>query len=99
MDEATLAWVRVEAAKAGQSVSSWLGKRLAAERGADEAAERERQEAIADMDRFLASPGWPLGIEKFDREEIYEERLRGLERRRLQPGPAEAGASGHRANG
>lgn len=91
MDEQTLGWVRVEAAKAGMSVSRWIGEQLtrARELGAD-----------ASIEAFLAEPGWDLDLENqtFDRDAIYDERIRGLERRDLRSGPgqrrqAAAGAS------
>jgi hypothetical protein len=85
MEEPTLAWVRVEAAKAGQSVSRWIGERLQElTRAAAEA-----DDDMAAMQTFLAHPGWDLDLahHPFNREEIYDERLRGLERGDLRLRP------------
>jgi hypothetical protein len=96
MDEATLAWVRVEAAKAGMSVSKWVGHRLTALRNGSADADAGWAAWLKELDDVLDGPGFDLELEKhpFNREEIYEERLRGLERGRVQPGsrqPAQAG--------
>ncbi|HEV2363682.1 MAG TPA: hypothetical protein VGS12_05725 [Caulobacteraceae bacterium] len=80
MDRETLAWVRVEAARAGRSVSAWIAEQLAAARGVS----REKAEASARIDGFLASfPGIPLsqsGKIEFDRDAVHEdERFRRLD--------------------
>jgi hypothetical protein len=80
MDEETARWVRIEAAKAGKSVSRWLGELLAARRRAEadaawEAGREARQEAMA---KFLAIPARDIGYHGVipDRETLYEEALR-----------------------
>jgi hypothetical protein len=75
MDEETLTWVRVEAARAGKSVSRWLAdylgvrKRLSAEKAA--ASERiERLLASLETPRFALSENGKITI---DRDEIYDD--------------------------
>ena len=70
MDEATLAWVRVEAAKAGESVSSWITQRLQMLKSGDRDYE-------TDLTAFLATPLAPMsdGGRTFNREEIYDRRV------------------------
>jgi len=75
MDEPTLAWVRIEAAKAGMSVSRWIGARMR-----DLNTERaEKTAASARIEAFLDSfPGIPLsenGKINIDRDEMYEHLL------------------------
>ncbi len=67
MDEATLAWVRVEAAKAGESLSTWIAHQL------------QRQKSLGsdldtDIAAFLATPLASMsdGGRTFSREEIYD---------------------------
>ncbi|HEX6866963.1 MAG TPA: hypothetical protein VF122_07005 [Caulobacteraceae bacterium] len=96
MDEATLAWVRVRAAKAGKSVSRWIGEQLAHVRG-QMISDEVNADAQRAVEAFLAHPGWDLGGKGFDRDEIYEERLRGLERRHLQRGPGRQDETRNRA--
>ena len=90
MDEDTLRWVRVEAAKAGLSVSRWVGERL-------QALNSERAEkaaASARIERFLAEfPGIPLsenGKINIDRDELYDD----SRFRRFDHPPLSAGRSG-----
>jgi hypothetical protein len=52
MDDETAAWVRVEAAKAGLSVSRFVAANLTGARRVD-AAHRDA------LDRFLCGPGYP----------------------------------------
>ena len=72
MDENTLAWVRVKAAEAGQSVSRWISQLLTESRarGADDDVE----EAIRAIDEFLATPEIPISEngKAFDRNELYD---------------------------
>lgn len=72
MDENTLAWVRVKAAEAGQSVSRWISQLLTESRarGADDDVE----EAIRAIDEFLATPEIPISEngKAFDRSELYD---------------------------
>jgi hypothetical protein len=94
MDEATLAWVRVEAAKAGQSVSRWVGRKLADAKVAD--AGNDVEETIRAIDEFLALPRVPMSEngKPFDRAEIYDERFRRFDHPDLscgQDGPGEEG--------
>jgi hypothetical protein len=72
MDAATLRWVRVEAAKAGQSVSRWVGERLQALN-----SERiEKAAAGARIERLVETfEGLPLsenGRINLDRDELYD---------------------------
>jgi predicted nucleic acid-binding protein len=73
MDDATLRWVRVEAAKAGMSVSRWIAAQLGRGRELD----RERAAASARIEKFLADfPGLPLsenGKITIDRDELYDD--------------------------
>ncbi|HUZ12855.1 MAG TPA: hypothetical protein VMU93_08415 [Caulobacteraceae bacterium] len=72
MDEATLRWVRIEAAKEGQSVSKWILGRL----GAQRAMEMQRAEAIESISAFLRSgPRFELsenGKITIDRDEMHD---------------------------
>ncbi|HEX6860667.1 MAG TPA: hypothetical protein VF138_10770 [Caulobacteraceae bacterium] len=95
MDEATLTWVRVRAAEAGKSVSRWIGEQLARDRG-QMLSDNINADALRATEAILSHPGWDIGFSRFDRDEIYEDRLRGLERRRLHsdgPGSGEAESS------
>lgn len=91
MDEDTARWVRVEAAKAGKSVSRWLGELLAARRKAEADAEWEagREARMKAGLAFLASPTRDLGYNGRapTREELYDEVLRRHERIGVQDGP------------
>jgi hypothetical protein len=73
MDEATLTWVRVEAARAGMSVSRWLADDLERRRLLTD----ERAAASARIETFLDEfPGLPLsenGKIPFDRDEIHDD--------------------------
>jgi hypothetical protein len=94
MDEATLRWVRLEAAKAGVSVSRWIGTRLAElnHEGALKAAASARIEAF--LDTF---PGLPLsenGKITIDRDELYDDgRFRRFDDPALSAGSDDAGES------
>jgi hypothetical protein len=70
LDEELAAWVRVEAARAGKSVSRYVGDGLAEKRG------REVNRQLEALEQFLSGPGYP-GISKNlpSREELYAERL------------------------
>jgi hypothetical protein len=67
MDEETAAWARVEAARAGQSLSSWVGTQLAKLKGG--ASDFE-----TDLIAVLQTPRVPMsqGGRVFNREEIYD---------------------------
>lgn len=67
MDEDTAAWARVEAARAGQSLSAWVGNQLAKIKGG--ASDFE-----TDLIAILATPRSPMsdGGRTFKREEIYD---------------------------
>jgi hypothetical protein len=73
MDEATLRWVRVEAAKAGQSVSKWIAQQL---KGLDN-EQAEKAAASARIIKFLESgPRFSLsenGKITIDRDELYDD--------------------------
>jgi hypothetical protein len=70
LDEDLAAWLRVEAAKAGKSVSRYIGDGLTEKRS------REVNSQLEALEQFLSGPGYP-GISKNlpSREEIYAERL------------------------
>lgn len=79
MDEDTARWVRVEAAKAGKSVSRYLAEALAERRRAQfdadwQAGAEKRKQAV---DAFLASPARDLGLQGRGptREQTYAEVL------------------------
>lgn len=70
MDDDLLAWVRVEAAKAGQSISTWLSQ----------SAEKQRATSgdfETDMAAFLSTPLAPMsdGGRTFNREDLYDRRV------------------------
>jgi hypothetical protein len=73
MEEETLAWVRVEAAKAGVSVSRWIASQIA-HRHADDmekAAARERIKAfLANGPLFDLSDNGRISI---DRDEMHDD--------------------------
>jgi hypothetical protein len=79
MDEETARWVRVEAAKAGKSVSRYVGEMLALRRRAeaDAAWESGREARMEAGRRFLASPPRDLGLHGKGptREEMYADVL------------------------
>jgi negative regulator of replication initiation len=93
MDEETARWVRVEAAKAGKSVSRWLGELLAERRKTQAAAawEAGREARMAAGARFLASPLRPISDNGKlpTREELYDEVLRRHERAGVREGQSE----------
>jgi hypothetical protein len=69
LDREVADWARVEAAKAGKSMSRWLGDRLRQEMG----RETTREDQIAALKRFLAAPGWPGIAENLpSRDELYD---------------------------
>ena len=67
MDDDTAAWARVEAAKAGKSLSRYVGDLLTEKRGMTE------EECVKVLRRFLEGPGYP-GISKDlpKRDELYD---------------------------
>lgn len=80
MDEETARWARIEAAKAGKSLSRWLAELLVEKRKAEadaawEAGREKRREAGR---AFLAIPARDLGYygRAPTREELYDEVLR-----------------------
>jgi hypothetical protein len=70
LDESTAGWARIEAAKAGKSLSRYLGDILTERRG-QMATQREA------LQRFLAGPDLPLSKNGRlqTKEELYAERL------------------------
>jgi hypothetical protein len=91
MDESTLRWVRVEAARAGVSVSRWIGVRL----GELNRAQAEKATASARIEAFLDSfPGLPLsenGKITIDRDELYDDgRFRRFDHPALSAGSDDA---------
>jgi hypothetical protein len=94
MDEETARWVRIEAAKAGKSVSRWLGELLAGRRRAeaDAAWEAGREARRKAGEAFLSSPPRPLSIDGKlpTREQLYDEVLRRHERAGVREGQPDA---------
>jgi hypothetical protein len=69
LDEGLARWARVEAAKAGKSVSRFVADLLAARRG----SRMSQREAV---DKFLSLPDLPgIAADYPSREELYAERL------------------------
>jgi hypothetical protein len=97
MDEGTLRWVRIEAAKAGLSVSRWIGRRLSElnEVAAAKAAASRRIEAFLDAGpRFDLSEGGKITI---DRDELYDDgRFRRFDNPSLHPGSPRAAQADRR---
>jgi hypothetical protein len=77
LDEATVSWARVEAAKQGRSLSRYIAELLAEQR----LGQAQRQEALSQqreaLERFLAGPDLPLSEHGRlpNKEELYAERL------------------------
>ena len=96
MDEDTLRWVRVEAAKAGMSVSRWIGAQMRTlnVEQAEKAAASARIEAF--LDDF---PGLPLsenGKITIDRDELYDDgRFRRFDHPPLSAGQSGSGEEEH----
>jgi type II secretory pathway pseudopilin PulG len=91
MDEDTLRWVRIEAARAGMSVSRWIGAQMRTlnVEQAEKAAASARIEAF--LDDF---PGLPLsenGKITIDRDEMYEHLLRRYDDPALSSGQGLSG--------
>jgi hypothetical protein len=82
LSETAAAWARVEAAKAGKSLSRYLGEILESQR----AQQVTQAEALK---KFLAAPDFPGVTEgRPSREELYAERLfRGHQRASLRERP------------
>jgi hypothetical protein len=95
MDEETLRWVRVEAAKAGLSVSRWIGDRLAGlnrERVAKAAASRRIEAFLNSGPRFDLSENGKITI---DRDELYDDgRFRRFDDPALHTGSARSEQAG-----
>jgi hypothetical protein len=95
MDEATLRWVRIEAAKAGLSVSRWIAARLEGlnSEQTEKAAASRRIEAFLDAGpRFALSENGKITI---DRDELYDDgRFRRFDDPALHAGPARSGETG-----
>jgi hypothetical protein len=74
--EDVAAWARVDAAKAGKSLSRYINDRLAQDMHMSAEGERNKTAQLEALEKFLSGPGWP-GISKNlpSREELYAERL------------------------
>ena len=82
LDEKVAHWARVEAAKAGKSLSRWIGERLAAEMRKPVPATPEQMAALR---AILDGPGFPGIAENLPtREELYD---RPALRRHKSPDP------------
>jgi hypothetical protein len=65
LEDRVARWARVEAAKAGKSLSRWIGDRLASDTG-------DVSGSIDVLERFLSGPGYPgLAAELPKRDELY----------------------------
>ena len=95
MDEDLLAWARVEAARAGQSVSRWIAGVVSNARSGGRQSDADIEETIRLIDEFLAEPGLPIseGGKAFDRSEIYDsdERFRRFDTADLLRGSERTG--------
>jgi deoxyribose-phosphate aldolase len=92
MDEDTARWVRVEAAKAGKSVSRWLGELVETRRSGGVS----QAEAFA---AFIATGPYDIGFDGagMSREEMNErESLRRFQRSDLHEGSSEPVKEGGR---
>jgi plasmid stability protein len=95
MDDDTARWVRIEAAKAGKSVSRWVGDVLVERRRAqaDAAWEAGREARRKAGEAFLATPLRPISDENGrlpTREELYDEVLRRHQRVGVREGQSPA---------
>jgi hypothetical protein len=94
LDEKVAHWARVEAAKAGKSLSRWIGERLGHEMIAEQNG--------AGVEKWLDSPLWPSQPTRIPtRAEYYEDLydrpgFRRHERDDLFQGPKGAGKSSDR---
>jgi hypothetical protein len=90
MDEETARWVRVEAAKAGKSVSRYVGELLHAQkRAAEDAAwAAGRNARLKAWEQIQSTPLRPISDngQLPAKEELYDEMLRGHEHPRLHEG-------------
>jgi hypothetical protein len=95
MDEETLRWVRVEAARAGLSVSRWIADRLAVlnrEQATKAASSRWIEAFLESGPRFALSENGKITI---DRDELYDDgRFRRFDDPALHSGPARPGQAG-----
>jgi hypothetical protein len=91
MDEATLRWIRVEAAQSGMSVSRWIARELEGRfaGAAEKAAARDRVKAFLNAGpRFDLSEDGKINI---DRDELYDDgRFRRFDDPALHPGSSES---------
>ncbi|MBB3933140.1 hypothetical protein GGR25_004204 [Kaistia hirudinis] len=80
LDEKVAQWARVEAAKAGKSLSRWLGERL-------ENDMRHAAYSLTDLESFLSGPGYPgIAANMPRRDDLYDDRdLRRQQHSDLQP--------------
>ncbi len=86
LDETTARWARVEAAKAGMSLSRWMGEQLAVERARPTAISVSLEQRQA-LQRFLDGPGYAgIAADLPTRESLYDRpALRRHEPLDLQP--------------
>jgi len=69
LDEEIARWARVEAAKAGKSLSRWISDRLSREKDAS----TPNATRVATLERFIAGPGWPGIAQRLPtRDEIHD---------------------------
>jgi hypothetical protein len=95
LDETTARWARVEAAKAGMSLSRWMGEQLAVERARPAAISVSHEQRQA-LQRFLDGPGYAgISADLPTRESLYDRpALRRHESPDLQPRPRKPGQAG-----
>ncbi|MBB5752004.1 hypothetical protein [Prosthecomicrobium pneumaticum] len=98
LDEKVAHWARVEAAKAGMSLSRWIGEKLRAEMPGE--TDDERRLRLGRLEDFLSGPGWPgIAGDLPKRDEIYAERgVYRHQRADLQP-RSERGGEAHEGGG
>ncbi len=89
LDEDLARWARVEAAKAGKSLSRWIGDRL-------EDDMRRGSDPLGDIEEFLSGPGYPgIAADLPAREALYAERdLPRQQHADLQPRPGRTRKAG-----
>ncbi|MEO8668304.1 MAG: hypothetical protein ABI399_07295, partial [Bauldia sp.] len=91
LNEGAVRWAKVEAAKAGKSLSRWMGERIERERALAE--DRDAGNTPQTLEYFLTGPGYPgVAANLPTRDELYDRpALRRHERTDLQPRSARTG--------
>ncbi|MBN9435340.1 MAG: hypothetical protein J0I45_23155 [Bosea sp.] len=89
LDEALARWARIEAAKAGKSLSRWIAERLEDEM-------RQKPDSLSEIEHFLSGPGYPgIAANLPAREALYADRdLHRQQHPDLQPGSGRSRKAG-----